>query len=69
VGDQEVFGKGSRDLALVAKEASKEPSKEPSCQVRDRPSVVGVARGEAQREHLATSIDDQVECAAVEPPH
>jgi hypothetical protein len=64
LGDQEALGKGSTDVALVAKEASEEATD----QAGNWSPIVGVAGSEAQREQLAAVVDDQMELEAVEPP-
>jgi hypothetical protein len=65
MGDQEALGKGSRDGALVAKEASEEPPQ----QTRHRTPVGGVAGSEADGEQLATVIDHQMQLEPREPAH
>jgi len=60
---EELLSERGGDVALVAEEAPKEPVD----QHRNRTAVIGVARGEAESEQLATVIDDQVEFEAVEP--
>ena len=44
-------------------------AREATRETRRRTPVVGVAGREAQREQLATIIDDQMQLAAEEPPH
>jgi len=65
LGEQEAFGKRSPDIALVAKAFAEETPR----QAGQRPSVVGIAGSEAQREQFATVVDDQMRVAAVHPPH
>ena len=61
--EEEALRERRRDVAFVAKEASKEPKNETGNEL----AVVGVAKSEAEGKQLATVVDDQMEFEAVEP--
>ncbi len=63
--EEELLGEWLRDLALVAKELAKETAD----QAGHWTPIIGVARGEAEGQQLATIVDDEMELEAVEPAH